>query len=282
MNSSLLAPAAPREQAAPFDLFQLPTAYYEDPYPYFRALRDETPVHANSDGSVLVTRYADVKAVWRDLSGVKAYLLEHINAWRARPVEETPSNVISALVKAEKSGQSISENEMVHMCILLLNGGHETTTNLIGLSTLALLRNRDQFERMAGDEVIVGTGIEECLRYTSPLQLQGRRTTREIELPSGARIAAGVEVVIAQASANRDERVFTEPERFDLGRRPNPHLAFGAGIHVCLGRPLARLEAAIALPAITRRFPKMDLRAGLAFNPNARFRGIRRMPVALS
>ncbi len=396
---------------AAFDLFRLPAAYYEDPYPFFRELRDNDPIHVNSDGSVLLTRYEDVKAIWRDLSGVvnreemyrkkfgegpllehhttsmlfrdppdhdrlrevvnpfftqfgierlrasvheivntlldgldgraeidyiadfasripiqvmcdifgvprsdgpriralgaqvlfplnpavtaeviaagheatakfKAYLLEHINEWRARPTEEIPTNIISALVKAERSGDKISENEMVHMCILVLNGGHETTTNLIGLSTLALLRNRDQFDRMASDTSIVGSGIEECLRYVSPLQLQGRRTTREVTVPSGT-IAPNTEVIIAQASANRDDRIFAEPDKFDLGRRPNPHLAFGAGIHVCLGRPLARLEAGIALPAITKRFPKLELKEGLTFNPNARFRGIRTMPVTL-
>jgi hypothetical protein len=396
-----------------FDLFQLPKTYYDNPYPFFKQLRDNEPAHLNSDGSVLLTRYDDVKAVWRDLSGVvnreaayrekfgegpllehhttsmlfrdppdhdrlrevvnpfftqfgierlrvsvheivaklldelednndvdyvadfasripiqvicdifgvprsdgprirdlgaqvlfplnpavsdeaiagghkataefKAYLLDYVNDWRSRPVEETPSNIISALVKAEKSGQQISENEMLHMCILVLNGGHETTTNLIGLSTLALIQNRDQFERMATDDAsVVATGIEECLRYASPLQLQGRRTTREVPIPSGGTIAPNTEVIVAQASANRDERIFDSPEKFDLGRRPNPHLAFGAGIHVCLGRPLARLEATIALPAITKRFPKLDLREGLSFNPNARFRGIRTMPVTL-
>ncbi|MBB3177984.1 cytochrome P450 [Variovorax sp. Sphag1AA] len=413
MSSVIQEPQQSPTPTTAFDLFDLPEHYYDDPYPFFKTLRDEEPVHWNSDGSVLVTRYADVKAVWRDLSGVvnrdatyrekfgegpllehhtssmlfkdppdhdrlrdivnpfftpsgierlrqsvreiveqlleelegrteidyvtdfasripvqvicdifgvprsdgsrirdwgaqvlfplnprvsadaiaggnsgaanfKAYLLEHINEWRRRPVEETPSNVISALVKAEKTGHAISENEMAHMCILLLNGGHETTTNLIGLSTLALLRNRDQFDVMAQDEAIVSSGVEECLRYTTPLQLQGRRTTRAVTLPSGASIPAGVEIIIAQASANRDERVFQDPDRLDLARRPNPHLSFGAGIHVCLGRPLARLEASIALPAVTRRFPRMDLRPGLAFNTNARFRGIRTMPVVLS
>ena len=398
--------------ARAFDLFDLPSDYYDNPYPYFKLLRDEDPLHQNSDGSVLLTRYADVKAIWRDLSGVvnrevayrakfgegpllehhtstmlfrdppdhdrlrdivnpfftqfgierlrnsiqqivanlldeldgrskidyvvdfasripiqvicdifgvprsdgpkirdlgaqvlfplnpavsqaaidggheatakfKVYLLEHINDWRKRPVEETPSNIISALVKAERSGQEISENEMVHMCILVLNGGHETTTNLIGLSTHALLGHRDEYERIANDPALLSGGIEECLRYATPLQLQGRRTTREVVVPSGGVIAPDTEVIIAQASANRDESVFKEPERFDLGRRPNPHLSFGAGIHVCLGRPLARLEAAVALPAIAKRFPKLELAGKVEFNPNARFRGIRAMPVRL-
>lgn len=397
-----------------FDLFNLPDAYYADPYPFFRDLRDNDPMHWNADGSVLLSRYDDVKAVWRDLSGVvnretmyrekfgegallehhttsmlfrdppdhdrlrtlvnpffsqasiermrksveeivdrlldevdakgagkefdfvaefasripiqvicdifgvpradgphirdlgakvllplnpavppeiiragheatagfKDYLLTHVREWRKRPVEEVPSNIISALVAAEKRGDQISENEIVHMCILVLNGGHETTTNLIGLSTLALLRHRDEYEALGRDPSLAATGIEECLRYVTPLQLQGRRTTREITVPAGT-IPANTEVIIAQASANRDERVFTDPERFDLRRRPNPHLAFGAGIHVCLGRPLARLEAGIALPRLAQRFPKMDFAGAYTFNRNARFRGLQTMPVKL-
>jgi cytochrome P450 len=225
---------------------------------------------------------AEVIAAGHEATGkFKAYLLEHINRWRALPAEETPSNIISALVAAERRGDQISENEMAHMCILVLNGGHETTTNLLGLSTLALLNHPDQLALLAADPAAIGPGIEECLRYVTPLQLQGRRTTREVTVPSGV-VPPNTEVIIAQASANRDERVFADPDRFDLTRRPNPHLAFGAGIHVCLGRPLARLEAGIALPALARRFPKMHLASPPVFNRNARFRGLQSMRVRLN
>lgn len=404
-------PTEPNGSRSSFDLFNLPDSYYEDPTPFFKALRDIDPMHWNSDGSLLLSRYEDIKTVWRDLSGLvnreeayskkfgqgpllehhttsmlfrdppdhdrlrdivnpfftqssierlratvkeivavlldeleakrevdfvsefssripiqlicdifgvpredgpfirdlgaqvliplnpsvnqevigagheatrkfKEYLLVHINEWRARPIEETPTNIISALVAAEKRGDCISENEMVHMCILVLNGGHETTTNLIGLSTLALLKNPEQLALMGRDPAIVGSGIEECLRYTSPLQLQGRRTTREVEIPSGV-IPPNTEVIIAQGSANRDDRVFNDPDKFDLARRSNPHLAFGAGIHVCLGRPLARLEASVALPELARRFPAMALVGQPEFTRSARFRGLRSMRVKL-
>lgn len=395
-----------------FDLFNLPDAYYRDPVPFYKTLRDDEPMHWNSDGSVLLSRYEDIKAVWRDLTGkvnreevyankfgpgpllehhtstmlfrdppdhdrlrdivnpffthasmerlrvgvreiiaelldevqekreidfisefssripiqvicdifgvprsdgplirdlgaqvllplnpavspeviaagheatqkFKDYLLVHINRWRERPVEEVPSNIISALVAAEKRGAPpISEDEMAHMCILVLNGGHETTTNLIGLSTLALTMHPDQLALMATDPSVVGPGVEECLRYATPLQLQGRRTTREVQVPSGM-IPPDTEVIIAQVSANRDERVFQDPDTFRLMRQPNPHLAFGAGIHVCLGRPLARMEAAEALPALARHFPNMQLVAEPVFNRNARFRGIQSMRVRL-
>ena len=201
-----------------------------------------------------------------------------------RPASAGPTirdDVISALVAAEKRGSPpISEDEMAHMCILVLNGGHETTTNLIGLSTLALMKHPDQLALMATDPSVVGPGIEECLRYATPLQLQGRRTTREVQVPSGV-IPPDTEVIIAQVSANRDERVFQDPDTFRLMRQPNPHLAFGAGIHVCLGRPLARMEATEALPALARRFPNMQLAAEPVFNRNARFRGIQSMRVRL-
>jgi len=397
---------------SPFDLFHLPDSYYEDPYPSFEDLRNNDPIHQNSDGSVLLTRYADVKAVWRDLSGVvnreemyrkkfgEGPLFEHhtlsmlfrdppdhdrlrdivnpfftpqgisgltdtireivvqlldeieekkeidfvrdfaslipiklicdllgvpreegpkirdygakvllplnpavseeviqtghegtrdfidfltpyVKDWQSRPMEDKPSNIISGMVAAQKRGDQISDSELIHMCILVLNGGHETTTNLLGLSTLALLKHPEQADRLVKDPSLIGLGVEECLRYGTPLQLQGRRTTREIEIPSGV-IPADTEVIIAQASANRDERVFPDPNRFILDRRPNPHLSFGAGIHVCLGRPLARLEVAITLPLLLKRFPDMELIGKPEFNRNARFRGINSMTVKLN
>ncbi|HCP78167.1 MAG TPA: hypothetical protein DIU11_10665 [Pusillimonas sp.] len=167
------------------------------------------------------------------------------------------------------------------MCILVLNGGHETTTNLLGLSTLALLGHPEQSERLVQDPSLIGLGVEECLRYATPLQLQGRRTTRQVEISTGV-IPPDTEVIIAQASANRDERVFSEPNRFILDRRPNSHLSFGAGIHVCLGRPLARLEVAVTLPLLLNRFPNMEVIGKPEFNRNARFRGISSMAIRLN
>jgi len=397
--------------AKSFNLFDIPEQYYLDPLPYFQALRDDDPIHQNSDGSVLLTRYQDIISVWRDLSGVvnreeaykkkfgpgpllehhttsmlfrdppdhdrlrkivnpffsqssierlriatvdivakllndierkrdidfivdfsskipvqlvcdifgvpreegpiirdlgaqvllplnpsvsqevidaghvaaqkfKDYLLQYINKWRALPMEETPSNVISALVAAEKRGEEISEIEMAHLCILILNGGHETTTNLIGLSTLALINNPDQRKYLAGSEANVPVAIEECIRYCSPLQLQGRRTTNEVHIDSGI-IAPNTEVIFSVGAGNRDERMFDQPNVFNLSRKPNMHLAFGSGIHVCLGRPLARLELAVALPALVKRFPKMKLLEEPVFNKNARFRGIQKMKINL-
>jgi cytochrome P450 len=183
-------------------------------------------------------------------------------------------------VAAEKRGENISENEMAHLCILILNGGHETTTNLIGLSTLAMMDNLEQMAYMASDTANIPVAIEECIRYCSPLQLQGRRTTREVTVSSGS-IPTNTEVIFSVGSGNRDERVFDQPNSFNLERKPNLHLAFGSGIHVCLGRPLARMELAIALPALAKKFPKMKLTEHPIFNKNVRFRGIKKMNVNL-
>ncbi|MBC7204771.1 MAG: cytochrome P450, partial [Pusillimonas sp.] len=208
------------------------------------------------------------------------FLRPYVKEWQSRPAEETPSNIISGMVKAQKAGDPMTDDEIIHMCILVLNGGHETTTNLLGLSTLALLNHRDQLAKLVADPSLVSTGVEECLRFGTPLQLQGRRTTRELTIPGG-KIPPDTEVIIAVMSANRDERVFKNPDTFDLERRPNPHLAFGAGVHVCLGRPLARLEAGVALPMLVQRFPNMELAGKPVFARNIRFRGIREMAVRL-
>ena len=400
-----------RSGASVFDLFSLPEAYFEDPFPYFKQLRDHSPIHINPDGSLLLTRYDDVKLLWRDLSGLvdkremfearfgdgpllehhtssmlfrdppdhdrlrafvnpfftqssidrlrlfiietvdrlmedvaeqgdlnfvrdfafrlpiavicrilgvpqedgdhihqlgarilyplnpqvsddaianghkataafKDYLRDYVKAARRRTDLDPAADIISALVAAERHGEQISEEEILHMCILMLNGGHETTTNLIAVSLHALLDQPDQLQLLRDEPEIVPTAVEELIRFVSPLQLQGRRTTRSVSLPSGV-VPADTEVIVCQASANRDERAFADPNLLNLRRRPNPHVAFGAGIHVCIGRPLARLEASIALPKILKRFRRIERTGNPVFNHNARFRGLASLPLRL-
>jgi hypothetical protein len=178
---------------------------------------------------------------------------------RRRGVDGPPNSVLEAVVAAEADGAAISPDEGVHMCLLVFNGGHETTTNLIAVGTHGLLRHRDEFARLAElDNSTVNVAIEEIIRYVSPLQLQGRRTTSDMDLPSG-HLTAGTEVVLCQASANRDEQAFDEPDRLHLNRRPNAHVAFGLGVHSCLGNQLARLEARVVLPRLARRLPHLEL-----------------------
>jgi len=409
LNISTVGPEA---AARRFDLFDVPADYIDDPYPWLRLLRDNDPIHPNADGSVLLTRYQDVRALWREpttsvdkaslfhdrfgegplltqhttgmlfrdppdhdrlreivspfftrasieafrtflearvdqlideaaergrfdmvtdfaehipasmitrILGVPPqdapllrrlglqvlfplnprvqqaaidaghaaagefadYITERLSEVRRRGVDGPPGSVLEAVVAAEADGAVISSDEGVHMCLLVFNGGHETTTNLIAVGTYGLLRQRDEFARLAGlDDSTINVAVEEIIRYVSPLQLQGRRTTRDMDLPSG-HLPAGTEAVLCQASANRDERAFDEPDRLNLNRKPNAHVAFGLGVHSCLGNQLARLEARVVLPRLARRLPHLELDGTPTFNPNVRFRGLQSLPVRI-
>jgi cytochrome P450 len=168
-------------------------------------------------------------------------------------------DLISALVQVEDQGDTLSEPELIAMLLLLLLAGHETTMNLIGNGTLALLQHPDQFEKLKANPDLMESAIEEMLRYTNPVQQVAERYALEdIEL-NGHRIPKGTAVKVSIASANRDETVFENADQFDITRAPNRHVAFGQGIHYCLGAPLARLEARIAFTALLSRFPNLEL-----------------------
>lgn len=397
-------------EARSFDLFDVPEGYFDDPQRWLRLLRDHDPIHSNSDGTVLLTRYQDVRRVWRDLSasvdksemflrkfgegpllrhhttgmlfrdppdhdrlrmivnpffdpghverfrpfindltdrlldeaadrgeldfvtdfaqriplslitrivgfppedgglvrslGLRVlfplnprvsqdaiddgnaaaaafseYILEHVRRVRRRGVDGEPESVIEALVAAEAEDRRMSEDEVVQMCLLVFNGGHETTTNLIAVGTHHLLDHPDEYARLPEltEDQLPGA-VEEMVRYVAPLQLQGRRTTKDLELASGP-LAAGTEVILCQASANRDERAFEDPDRLDLGRTSNAHVSFGLGVHACLGNQLARLEAKIVFPKLARRFPALARAGAPVFNENVRFRGLNSLPL---
>ncbi|MEJ7014781.1 cytochrome P450 [Sinorhizobium meliloti] len=402
------------EKAKAFNLLAPPDDYFDDPSPYFRLLRDGDPVHQQEDGTVLLTRYDDVRQVWRDLSGLvykgeffekkfgKGPLLEHhtstilfrdnpdhdrlrnivnpffsqasikslteftqgvidreikkikemgefdfvrdfafripvslicrvigipvedadyiqgvgrkvlfplnpkvpaeaieqghdatteflgylrpfLDEVKARATIDPAESIVCAMASAQREGVEVSDAEILHMCIVTLNGGHETTTNLISQSMHFLMEDPESKRQLADGEVTLPAALEELLRFITPLQLQGRRTANDVELASGnGTIPAGTEVVLSQASANRDERVFEDPDRLNLARRPNNHVAFGAGIHVCLGRPLARMEAPIALAAVLKELPTLVRNGEARFQRNTRFRGLEHFPVRLA
>lgn len=216
----------------------------------------------------------------RATADFKAYLLDFVKAARGRQDIDPQADIISALVAAERAGGEISENEILHMCILILNGGHETTTNLISQSVNALLDDPAALSEMRDEAIEISPAIEELLRFITPLQFQGRRTTQPVVLESGnGDIPPDSEVVLCQASASRDDRVFESPDRLKLDRKPNAHVAFGAGVHVCIGRPLARLEDSVAVPTFVRRFKKVERAGPAVFNRNVRFRGLQKMPL---
>ena len=401
------------DEARKFNLLAPPDEYFDDPSKYFKLLRDHDPVHKQADGTVLLSRYEDVRQIWRDLTGLvfkgdyfkerfgegpllehhtstmlfrddpdherlrnivnpffsqasikgltgfteqvveheidkvrkmgsfdfvhdfafripvtlicrvigvplndadyiqsvgrkvlfplnpqvsseaieqghkavaefKDYLRVHLDEVKSRLAIDREESILCAMASSQREGVEVSDDEILHMCIVTLNGGHETTTNLISQSIHFLMNDPASMRELREGEVPLQTAFEELTRFITPLQLQGRRTTQNIELTSGnGTIPAGTEVILSQASANRDERVFEHPDKLVLGRRPNNHVAFGAGIHVCLGRPLARLEAPIAVAAVLKKLPNLTRNGDAKFHRNTRFRGLEQFPVKL-
>jgi cytochrome P450 len=167
-------------------------------------------------------------------------------------------DLLTALVQAEEEGDRLTPDELVSNLILLLIAGHETTMNLIGNGTHALLRHPDQLARLREDDGIVPSAIEELLRFESPVQLVMRFTREEVVL-DGKVIPRGARVMLLLAAANHDPERFPDPDRLDLTRNDRGHLSFGGGPHFCLGNALARLEGEVVLPALVRRFPDLRL-----------------------
>jgi hypothetical protein len=399
-----------RERAQAFDLRRIDAAYLENPYPTYRLLREYDPVHRQPDGSIFLTRYDDVAAVYRDkrfssdkkvefrpkygdsplylhhttslvfndpplhtrvrkllspaftpralklleprfhemvdamLDAAEArggmdvitdyaaglpvqiigdmlgiptsergplrdwslailgalepvpspealdwgnrsvtefadYLEFHIDRYRKGRLAEG-GEVLGMLLAGEtESGETLSEVELVQNCIFLLNAGHETTTNLIGNGIAALLDNPDQMARLRAEPELIGSAVEEFLRYESSNQLGNRRLLEEAEI-GGATLEPGTLVTLGIGAANRDPAQFPEPDRLDIARSPNRHLAFGGGIHACAGMTLARLEGKIAIGKLLRRVPEFHRAGPYTRGGRARFRGFLSYPIA--
>ena len=205
------------------------------------------------------------------------YFFELLADRRSHPGED----LLSRLVQAEDGGTVLSEAEMLSTCILLLVAGHETTVNLIAGGALALLRNPDQFDRFRNEPALTRSGVEEMLRYVSPVQLTGRALTEDCTF-GDVEFEAGDFAMLLIASANRDPDQFDDPERFDITRTPNNHLGFGFGVHHCLGAPLARMEAQVALTALVNRAPHLALATDeVRYKTNVVLRGMEALPVAM-
>jgi len=197
---------------------------------------------------------------------------------RLRPRED----LFSALVQAEEAGDRLSTDELLGTATLLLLAGYETTVHLISSGTLALLQHPGERARFVGDLGLAESAIEELLRYTSPVEMTPPRVALEDVTLGSVTIPKGGLVSSVLGSANRDESQFAEPERLDLGREPNKHVAFGVGHHFCLGASLARLEARIALQTLFRRWPAMRLSQpaeSLRWRPALPLRGLEALPV---
>lgn len=188
-------------------------------------------------------------------------------------------DVISMIIDAE-AADACDEPEALATAMLLLVAGHETTVELIGLGTRAALQHRDQWERMVADPSLSRTAADEFLRYDGPLTLSTWVTTEHVDLGDGLEIEPDTVVSTVFTAANRDPRKFEDPDRLDIGRSPNQHLGFSAGIHVCLGAGLARMEAEIAFAAMAKRCPDLRLAGDPVPRPSFFVRGLRSLPVS--
>jgi cytochrome P450 PksS len=198
--------------------------------------------------------------------------------------DQPGDDLTTALIRAEEAGDQFSEEELISMIFLLLFAGHETTVNLIGNGTLALLEHPEQLRKLYEHPELIDSAIEELLRYGNPVGQPAPRFAREDMEIQGVKIPKGSMVLALLPSANRDEAAFENPDELDITRNPNRHVAFGYGIHYCLGAPLARLEGRIAIQKLVRRFPDMRLavpRKKLTWRRNLNLHGLKALPLHL-
>src|SRR5437660_1979163 len=205
-----------------------------------------------------------------------AYLEVLVERRRAKP-GNPERDVLTRLIQGEDNGERLTPKELLHNCIFLLNAGHETTTNLIGNGLVALSNHPAEKRRLIEHPDLIKTAVEEMLRFESSNQLGNRMTVEPVEL-GGIALPAGTPVTLCIGAANRDPAQFTEPERLDIGRTPNRHLAFGTGAHQCAGMALARLEGAIAMSRFLARLSRYALQGAPVRGGRARFRGFLSIP----
>ncbi|HLX15061.1 MAG TPA: cytochrome P450 [Bradyrhizobium sp.] len=207
------------------------------------------------------------------------YLEILVGRRRAKP-GNPERDVLTRLIQGEENGERLTEKELLHNCIFLLNAGHETTTNLIGNGLVALSENPTERKRLIENPALIKSAVEEVLRFESSNQFGNRMTTERVEL-GGVTLEAGTSVTLCIGAANRDPLQFADPEKFDVTRNPNRHLAFGSGAHQCAGMALARLEGAIALSRFLARFPAYALKGPPLRGGRARFRGFLSVPCTI-
>jgi len=213
----------------------------------------------------------------RSVEEMTAYFRAEV---RGEHREHPRDDVITALVRAEQDGNRLTEEEIVANCILVMVGGQETTTNLIGNGMLSLLRHPDQLEKLRVDSSLIPSAVEELLRYESPIQHTTRVAPEDTEL-GGKVIRKGQTVIAVMGAANRDPERFPDPDRLDICRQDNRHVAFAYASHFCFGAPLARLEGQIAFANVLRRMPNLNLEPSpLIWRGNLDLRGLKALPVA--
>jgi cytochrome P450 len=211
----------------------------------------------------------------RAVTDFKAFLKELADARRKQPGDPA-TDVLTRLIDGNE-GDQLSEEELLQNCIFILNAGHETTTNLIGNALYELLQWPDERRRLLADPDLIQTAVDEFLRFQSPNQLGNRRTIEPAEF-HGEILAPGTRIHLAIGAANRDPRQFSDPDRLDLSRKPNRHLAFAGGPHLCVGFSLAKMEGRIAVSRFLKRFPDYRVNGEARRTGRVRFRGFSKFP----
>jgi len=211
------------------------------------------------------------------IEGLTRYVEPRVKERRAKPTDD----YISALIKAEWKGDRLTDEEIIVHCANLLFSGHETTTNLLANGMHLLLSNRDQWDRLCADQSLIPTAVEEIIRMEGAIKSMLRYALEDVEM-KGKKIHKGDLVLLVNAAANRDAAKYANPQQMDVGRRPNAHLGFGQGIHICLGAPLARVESHETYLALSQRFPQMKLAAEtFEYHAILRGRALKKLPVKL-
>jgi len=206
------------------------------------------------------------------------YLAGLIADRRANPRDD---DVLTALISGEVDGEKLTDDELIQNCIFLLNAGHETTTNLIGNGVAALIEHPEERARLQADPALINSAVEEFLRFESSNQLGNRRAAEDVEV-GGVEMPAGTFITLCIGAANRDPTAFSNPDRLDISRSPNRHVAFGAGIHACAGMTLARMEGRIAIGRLLQRFPDLRPNGTPVRGGRVRFRGYLSYPLKLA
>jgi cytochrome P450 len=243
----------------------------------YETFKRESDVIVSSDNTAPGTPLP--AAFHNAVDSLRGYFADEIGKRRHKP----GTDLISALVAAHDEAESLSADELLAFVVLLLLAGNETTTNLIGNGMLALGRDRQQIELLHSSPELMPRAIEESLRYDGPVQATFRVAVEKTNL-GGTEIEAGTGCFIMLAAANRDPAQFLRPDQFDIQRESNDHVAFGAGIHYCIGAPLARLEGGIAIGQLLRRFPRLRLKdpgAKVSYKGSFFLRGLESLPMAL-
>ena len=206
--------------------------------------------------------------------------LEDFVADRKRNLSDDDDDILSRLIRWEADGFKLSDLQLYHQVIFLLNAGHDTTTNLIANGTYSLLTHPEEKQKLVTEPALINSAVEEFLRFESPVQLGNRMTTRKVEI-GGIEIPENTNLHLGIGAANRDPEVYENPDSLDISRNPRDHHAFAGGIHLCAGLNVARLEARIAIPALLKRFPGLHVTGEAHYDKRARFRALLNMPVSI-